>query len=536
MKDARRKQLIHAALEAALIAVDLTAPADEYRLQVIDARDILAQRIGAIAPDPEAGRIYLTGHSHIDTAWLWPLRETVRKCSRTFATAARLMERYPDYRFSCSQPQLYAYTKKHFPALYEEIKKWVATGRWECTGGPWVESDCNVPSGEALIRQMLHGLRFFREEFGARPHSLWLPDVFGYPASLPQILQGCGLRDFYTNKLHWQARNLFPVNLFWWEGIDGTRVLAHIPKLRNGYNGWPNPEQLLIGWDNFEQKAVYDELLFPFGFGDGGGGPTEEMLEFTARATSFPGLPACRQGGGEAYFDEVRGRLTTDDGRPTTDDRGLPPDSCLLTPALPTWVGELYLETHRGTYTTHGEIKRANRKNELALREAEIAGFMAAVSGVPVDLSPLDAAWENLLLLQFHDILPGSSIGEVYREAALDNARTAETARGVRDAAWRGVAERIAAPGEIVAFNSLSWPRSDAATALVPTAMLPLTGVSDCDCADAKTLVELVAPDGRADAGADHRPARRPNRDRLHASRAAGDRLSAAGAASGGSR
>ena len=243
----------------------------------------------------------------------------MRKCSRTFATAARLMERYPDYRFSCSQPQLYAYTKKHFPALYAEIKKWVATGRWECTGGPWVESDCNVPSGEALIRQMLHGLRFFREEFGARPHSLWLPDVFGYPASLPQILQGCGLRDFYTNKLHWQARNLFPVNLFWWEGIDGTRVLAHIPKLRNGYNGWPNPEQLMIGWDNFEQKAVYDELLFPFGFGDGGGGPTEEMLEFTARATAFPGLPACRQGGGEAYFDEVRGRLTTDDR--TTDDR-----------------------------------------------------------------------------------------------------------------------------------------------------------------------------------------------------------------------
>ena len=497
VKDARRKQLLHAALEAALLAVDLTARRDEYRLQVIDALGILAQRIDAIAPDPEAGRIYLTGHSHIDTAWLWPLRETVRKCSRTFATAARLMERYPDYRFSCSQPQLYAYTKKHYPALYAEVKKWVASGRWECTGGPWVESDCNVPSGEALIRQMLHGLRFFREEFGTRPHSLWLPDVFGYPASLPQILLGCGLRDFYTNKLHWQARNLFPVNLFWWEGIDGTRVLAHIPKLRNGYNGWPNPEQLMIGWDNFEQKAVYDELLFPFGFGDGGGGPTEEMLEFTARSTSFPGLPACRQGVGEAYFDEVRGRLTADEGRKTKDEIPTPGTDSLV-PDLPTWVGELYLETHRGTYTTHGEIKRANRKNELALREAEIAGFMAAVSGVPVDLSPLDAAWENLLLLQFHDILPGSSIGEVYREAALDNARTAETARTIRDAAWRGVAERIAAPDEIVAFNSLSWPRSDAATALVPTAMLPLTGVSDCDCADAKTLVELVAPDGRA--------------------------------------
>ena len=308
-KDARRKQLLNAALEAALLVVDLTAPADEYRRQVAAARTLLAERIAAIAPDPEAGRIYLTGHSHIDTAWLWTLRETVRKCSRTFATACRMMERYPDYHFSCSQPQLYAYTKEHFPALYEEIKKWVATGRWECTGGPWVEMDCNVPSGEALIRQILHGLRFFREEFGARPHSLWLPDVFGYPASLPQILAGSGLRDFFTVKLHWQARNIFPVNIFWWEGIDGSRVLSHIPRLRHMYNGWPNPEQLLVGWEQFEQKALYDEVLFPYGFGDGGGGPTEEMLEFTQRAAAFPGLPACRQGGGEAYFDDVRAAL-----------------------------------------------------------------------------------------------------------------------------------------------------------------------------------------------------------------------------------
>ncbi len=503
-RDARRKQLLHASLEAALLAVDLTAPGDEYRQQVAAGRALLAERVGAIAPDPEAGRIYLTGHSHIDTAWLWPLRETVRKCSRTFATACRLMERYPDYHFSCSQPQLYAYTKQHFPALYAEIKKWVATGRWECTGGPWVESDCNVPSGEALVRQMLHGLRFFRQEFGARPHTLWLPDVFGYPASLPQILAGCGLHDFYTNKLHWQARNVFPVNLFWWEGIDGSRVLAHIPKLRNGYNGWPNPEQFLIGWDNYEQKAAYDELLFPFGFGDGGGGPTEEMLEFAQRAASFPGLPACRQGGGEAYFDDVRRVVGQDDygsgvrcqeAGPT--ERTLTPDSRDLSPALPTWVGELYLETHRGTYTTHGEIKRANRKNELALREAEIAGFMAEASGVKVDLSPLDAAWENLLLLQFHDILPGSSIGEVYREAALDHARTAGAARDVRDAAWRRVAERVGASGDIVAFNSLSWRRSDPATAHIPVRMLPVTGVSGCDPADSRAQVEIVALDGQ---------------------------------------
>ncbi len=476
--DSRRRQRLHAALEAALLLVDLTAPAAEYRDQIAAARRLLAGQIAGLAPDPEAGRIYLTGHSHIDTAWLWPLRETVRKCGRTFATACRLLERYPDYRFSCSQPQLYAYTRKHFPALYEEIKKWVATGRWECTGGPWVEMDCNVPSGEALIRQILHGLRFFREEFGARPHTLWLPDVFGYPASLPQILVGCGLRDFFTVKLHWQARNIFPVNLFWWEGIDGSRVLAHIPRLRQMYNGWPNPEQLTIAWNQFEQKAIYDELLFPFGFGDGGGGPTPEMLEFAARAAAFPGLPACRQGGGEAYFDAVRQRLA--ESQPSPLD-------------LPVWVGELYLETHRGTYTTHGEIKRANRKSELALREAEIAGYLAAAAGIPVDLTPLDAAWENLLLLQFHDILPGSSIGEVYREAAADHARIAATARGVRDAAWRGIVEQVAGPGEIVAFNALSWPRHDAATAVVAQDFLPIQMA--CDCAPA---IEMATPDGRA--------------------------------------
>jgi len=491
-KDSRRKQLLHAALEAALLAVDLTAPISEYRGQIAQARAILAAQIAAIAPDPEAGRIFLTGHSHIDTAWLWPLRETVRKCSRTFATACRLLERYPDYRFSCSQPQLYAYTRQHFPALYEEIKKWVATGRWECTGGPWVESDCNVPSGEALIRQMLHGLRFFRQEFGARPHSLWLPDVFGYPASLPQILQGCGLPDFYTNKLHWQARNVFPVNLFWWEGIDGSRVLAHIPRLRNGYNGWPNPEQLNIGWDNFEQKAIYAELLFPFGFGDGGGGPTEEMLEFAARARSFPGLPATRQGGGEAYFDDVRRRLSQESGvrgqGSESVEHTLTPDSC----SLPTWVGELYLETHRGTYTTHAEIKRANRANELLLREAEIAGFMAEASGLQVDLSRLDAAWENLLLLQFHDILPGSSIGEVYREAAVDQAHIAETAAAVRDLAWRRLAERIGEAGDVMAFNSLSWPRGDIAAVWIPE---PIPAVGPAS--DRSPRLELITADGR---------------------------------------
>ena len=462
--DERRRQRLSAALENALLAVDLTAPVEQFDQDARTARAILRDQVGAIAPDPEAGRVFLTGHSHIDTAWLWPLRETVRKCGRTFATACRLLERYPDYHFSCSQPQLYAYTRQYFPDLYEQIKGWVKAGRWECTSGMWVESDCNVPSGEALIRQFLVGIRLFRDEFGARPTTCWLPDVFGYPASMPQILIGCGLENFYTNKLHWQARNPFPAHLFWWRGVDGTRILAHIPRLKNYYNGWPNPEELNIAWDNFSQKAIYLETLFPFGFGDGGGGPTESMLEFAARATAFPGVPASRQGLEEQYFNDVRAS-------------GVAPD-------LPEWSGELYLETHRGTYTTQSAIKRANRKNELLLRDAEIFGALANLRGATVDLKPLQPAWENLLLLQFHDILPGSSIGEVYREALVDHAATEAAARRVRAEALNALAGEIQtnAPA-LIAFNSLAWARGDVVIADIPEASEP---------------IELVQPDGAA--------------------------------------
>ena len=262
----------------------------------------------------------------------------------------------------------------------------------------WVEADCNVPSGESLIRQILYGLEFFGAEFGKRPRTCWLPDVFGYPASLPGILAGCGLTSFFTTKLHWQARNPFPTHLFWWEGIDGNVVLSHIPDLKANYNGTPNPEQLRIAWDAFTEKGAYQEVLMPFGFGDGGGGPTPSMLELAERARGFPGVPTCRQGPEETFFDEV----------------------ARANPELPTWVGELYLETHRGTYTTQSAIKRANRKNEVLLGEAEIVCSLSEMirgGRLTEAWSSLHDAWETLLLLQFHDILPGSSIGEVYADA-----------------------------------------------------------------------------------------------------------------------
>ena len=465
VRDVRRKQLINDAVEEALLAVDLTLPDAGFRKELLNAREILKERIGKIASDPEGGKVFVTGHSHIDTAWLWTVRETIRKCSRTFSTACRLMESYPDYHFSCSQPQLYAYTKKYYPKIYDDIKRKVKEERWEATGGMWVEADCNVTSGESLIRQILYGIKLFQEDFGTRPRTCWLPDVFGYPGSLPGILKGCGIDYFYTNKLHWQSRDLFPHHLFRWEGIDGSRVLAHIPLHRDFYNGSVAPEDILLSWDNYIQKVEYPEFMYPFGFGDGGGGPTEDHLRNAERAKNFPGVPSCRQGCQEEYFDDVEKSKVN----------------------LPSWRGELYLETHRGTYTTHGEIKRANRKNELALRDAEIAGIMAMQNGIKANLSPLKSAWENLLLLQFHDILPGSSIGEVYEEAARDHQGINAAALSARNAALDAIAKQV--PADIVVFNTLSWRRNDVATATTKS----FTGdVELVDTKGKKTPVQVV--------------------------------------------
>jgi alpha-mannosidase len=461
----RRKQMVQAALEDALLVLDMTAPDEEFGQLAAQAQALLQRLLAGIFPDPEAGKIFLTGHTHIDTAWLWTLGETVRKTARTFATACRLMERFPEFRFSCSQAQLYDYMRIYYPALYEEIRAWVKTGRWECTGAMWVESDCNVPSGESLIRQLLYGVRFFEQEFGVHPRTCWLPDVFGYPASLPGILKGSGIENFMTSKLHWQARNPFPDHLFWWEGVDGSRLLAHIPDLRDNYNGLTDADSLTFAWEHFNQKGLYPEVLLPFGYGDGGGGVTEGMLESARRVSAFPGLPATRQGVEEDYFTEVR----------------------QVNPSLPVWVGELYLETHRGTYTTQAAVKKANRKNELLLREAELFGLAANL-----DLTPLRAAWRNLLLLQFHDILPGSSIGPVYQEASLDYAAIAQTAGTVKANALAALTQP-ADPTQLVVFNSLSWARSAALTTALPASLVGVSALEAVDANGRAVAAQLLA-------------------------------------------
>lgn len=460
ISEPRRRQLLDDALEAALLAVDLTLPRERFLSEVAQAREILRSRVSRISPDPEAGSIYAVGHTHIDTAWLWPLKETVRKCGRTFSTACRLMERYPDYRFACSQPQLYAYTKQYYPDVFADIKKWAATGRWETTGAMWVEADCNVPGGESLIRQILHGLAFFKEEFGTRPRICWLPDVFGYPASLPEILAGCGIEYFYTYKLHWQAKNPFPDHLFHWRGLDGSEVLATVINHVGGYNNIVGPKEILAGWELYAQKAEYPEIIFPFGFGDGGGGVTEEMLEMCRRAEGhYPGLPAFRRGSAEGYFDDVVAR----------------------DPQLPTWDGELYVETHRGTYTTQSALKRANRLSEILLREAEIWGSAAMLAGSSYDREVMDSAWKRVLLQQFHDILPGSSIPPVYVDALKDHDLVREAAGALRDQALDRLSAPVAGPGAVRVFNSLSWARRDPILVKIPPAT---------------SAVALVGPDG----------------------------------------
>ena len=331
------------------------------------------------------------GHAHIDTAWLWPLAETVRKTARTFASQLDLIERYPGYVFGASAPQHYAWMKEQYPEIYARVKQAVAKGAWEPQGGMWVEADCNLPSGESLVRQFIHGKNFFRDEFGWDVDNLWIPDVFGYAASLPQIMDKCGVTTFLTQKISWSQFNTFPFHTFWWQGIDGSRILTHFPP-ENNYNGGLWPAGLIQGQERFAEKAVVDEVMSLFGIGDGGGGPREDYLERGLRLRNLEGCPPVRFGKACDFFAALR----------KSEDE------------LKTWVGELYLELHRGTLTTQAYVKKCNRRLEHRLRELEMLWAAAPLTKYPA--KDFDAIWKEVLTLQFHDVIPGSSINQVYRE------------------------------------------------------------------------------------------------------------------------
>jgi len=342
-----------------------------------------------------APRMYMFGHSHIDVAWLWPLAETERKCTRTFATQIALMEEYPEYKMLQSQPHLYWMVKNHYPKLYERIREKVKNGQFIPDGGMWVEADTNITGGESLIRQFIHGKRFFRDEFGVENEFLWLPDVFGYSGALPQIMKGCGIKYFSTQKIFWAYGGCepFPYNNFIWEGIDGTEILA---SLHFDYCSHTDPGSVIKRWNNRVQKDDMKGMLFPFGYGDGGGGATRDHLEYVRRIKDLEGVPRTKICNPVEYFKDL-------------EKEGLPKNR---------YVGELYFASHRGTYTSQAKTKRGNRKSEFAMREAEMWGTMAKAAGIfDYPYAEMDTVWKKVLLNQFHDILPGSSINRVYVEA-----------------------------------------------------------------------------------------------------------------------
>ena len=346
------------------------------------------------------------------------------------------MERYPEYVFGASQPQLYVWMKDFYPDLYAQIKQRVAEGRWEVQGAMWVEPDANIPSGESLVRQILYGKRFFREEFGIDVKNVWLPDVFGYSGSLPQILKQAGVPYFLTQKLSWSEFNTHPHHTFHWEGIDGSRVLVHMPP-EDTYNSSALPHALAHAETNYRDKAESDRCLLLFGIGDGGGGPGEEHLERLARERDLSGLPPTVQEPAAQFFERLNAASEN----------------------YAVWRGELYLEKHQGTLTTQGRSKRGNRKIEIALRELELSAAQALrLTGSPYPKDALDRIWKEMLLLQFHDILPGSSITRVYDESLPRYAALLEEVAALTEAAdraWLGSGSATAV------VNSLSWDRQE---------------------------------------------------------------------------
>ncbi len=429
-------------LDEALKKIELRkAESDEYLGQVSAGSEEIRQGLAEIGPGGP-GSAVLVGHAHIDTAWLWPLSEPKRKCGRTFSNVLRLMEQYPEFRFSQSQPQLYKFTKQCFPEMYEEIKARIAEGRWEPMGGAWVECDCNMPGGEAMIRQLLYGKRFFQEEFDKDTVVGWWPDAFGYPWSMPEILAHCGMQHFFSTKISWSQYNTFPHGLFWWQGLDGTRLLSF--HAAGSYNGAVTPKELTALWRSFPERDRADSVLQSYGHGDGGGGPTPSMIERGKRLADMPGVPKCRFERANEFFAAVSEE----------------------TAGIPTWNGELYLELHRGCQTTQARTKRGNRKLEMLLRDVEqLAAVTAAQLGREYPESSLHAAWEDVLCYQFHDILPGSSVRQVYAELEPDYARLMKEVGLLRDELTAALAEDIDTSGEgqaVVVFNTLGWERTDA--------------------------------------------------------------------------
>jgi alpha-mannosidase len=457
--DRAEYHLLLNALDDAFKQLDLRSPASpEFYKSVRRAQSVLDGQLSKI--DGLPAHILATGHGHLDVLWRWRLGNTREKAMHMFANMVQLMEQYPDFHYTQSQPQVYQLVKEDAPHIYEKVKALIRAGRWEPTGGMWIEADCNIPSGESLVRQILYGRQFFRDEFGTDTPILWLPDTFGYSWALPQLIKRSGLKYFMTSKISWNQYNRIPYDSFWWRGIDGTEVLTHFltapgdPQFGGAtYGAMLTPAELIGTWKNYQQKDRHDEVLTLFGWGDGGGGPTLEMLERADRAKNQAGLLHVKQGSAHEFFERLE-----------ADGKG-----------LPTWNGELYLEYHRGTYTSQARSKRANRKAEVLYHRAELAAAIATLVGKPYPHERLREGWRLILLNQVHDVIPGSSIREVYEDSMKDYDRITEIGEAVLNESIEAIAEHLPlAEGEqgLLLLHSAGM-KLDMQTASVPAEWLP---------------------------------------------------------------
>lgn len=450
-------------LNEAVNRLDLRQPLNGAFFASVDEanRYLDTEFYGRFCRDGEVHELCV-GHTHIDVAWLWTLAQTREKAVRSFATVVSLMKQYPDYIFMSSQPQLYEYVKEDRPELYKEIKELIRAGRWEAEGAMWLEADCNLISGESMVRQILFGKRFFRDEFGVESKVLWLPDVFGYSAALPQILKKSGVDYFVTSKISWNEFNKLPYDTFRWQGLDGTEIFTHFittqdyvkgpAPINTTYVGDTTPSHVKGCWHRYQQKEINDTVLNCYGYGDGGGGPTRQMLERLSRLNKgIPGCPQTKSGTALGYLRELEQRVSGNK-------------------RLPKWVGELYLEFHRGTYTSMARNKKYNRKTELLNLENELfSGMNTLLCGAAYPQEALERCWKTTLLNQFHDIIPGSSIKQVYEDSKAQYEAVRREGEALLDGALRGIAAGVsAAETSAVVFNPLGFARGGLVSVALP--------------------------------------------------------------------
>ena len=444
-------------LEQTANRIDLRIPGSpEYYRSVEAASQYIADALYAQLCSTQGKPVVACiGHTHIDVEYLWSRRQTREKIQRSAATAVALMERYPEYRFMLSQPELYRYLQEEAPEVFEKVRALASVGRWEPEGAMWVEADCNLISGESFVRQILQGKAWFREHFGVDCKILFLPDVFGYSAAMPQILRKSGIRHFVTSKISWSDTNTMPVDCFLWQGIDGSEIFTNFitaqeytapePGRFTTYIGTLTPSQVKGTWNRFRQKEYSRRAMTTFGYGDGGGGPDRHMLEMQRRlAKGLPGMPVTEITSLLSHLDQVREEF----------DRG-----CALTKRTPKWVGELYLEFHRGTYTSMAKVKRSNRKAEFALQKAEALSSADILFGGNYDSDGLKQVWLRILHNQFHDIIPGSSIGEVYQGTDADYAQADQWCSHLIEEKLQRLAEGVNAQKGMLVYNSLGFSR-----------------------------------------------------------------------------